>query len=91
MNGETKKLLISTEIFNKMKKASCYDGMIEIETKLFGIEHSYVYYNIYDDNMYILEDLEGFALNDVKLNWFITSSEIIEYARNKEVKNDRLS
>ena len=83
---KTKKYLISLEIFDMMKKAGCYDGIFEIETKLFGIEHSYIYYNICKDRMYILEDIEGFALNDVKLNWFITNDEIIEYARNREVK-----
>lgn len=70
---------LTLELLNRMEKINCYEGMIEIETKLFGIEHTYVYYNIEDETMTYLDDIEALLVNDAKLKWFISNDEIIEY------------
>lgn len=64
------------KLVSAMEKTS-YDGYVAMHHKLYGDVYSYVYYNIMEENLYFLEDLED-DFNAYSLKWFMPDDAIQE-------------
>ena len=68
--------MITTKIMNTMIANNCYTAFIAIRTKAFGIEYTFVAYNIEHDYLEFDSDLEGLIDINSELLYCITEDQL---------------